>query len=1014
MEKEPQEGRAVRIRDVANEAGVSVATVSYVLNQKGNISNDTRERVLAAAQQLHYKPNIVSRTLASGKSRSIGLVTPRGRGVNDPFYSLVVAGITQEVAQLGYHVVLIPGESPTSTLMTEIRSLMVSGVFLLEVEKDDERISLFRREKIPLTLLGSCNDAIDWVEVDNYRGGWMATTHLLELGHRRIAYLGPATDDRVGADRRRGYEDCLRSWDRDLMPLCMEAPFTLDGGYQAGRRLLSMNPRPTAVFLAGDLMAEGLYQAAAELDVRIPSELSVVGFDDIPMASQLTVPLTTVSQNAVSLGRRMARQLVNQLDRDRVVQNTVLPELVVRQSTGQVPLAKVRPLTGAHIVLKRGHCFSLWSPSGMMDPREGNHGVFFQDTRWLNVYHVHIDGESLEAATTTVTDTGFQMRYVVLPQTGILEITRTVFLTETSLRDEWHWRHYGERCSWQLDLQVSPDFRDIFELRGFQVQSKGTRRSELLEDGSEHHHYLGKDGLARELDISLTPYPDENELGFKSWRFANGEQEGTLVMHLSWRVPRGTPARDDEGGAIHDWPTATLANPRWQAALDRARADLQMLRTDFGFGPVLAAGLPWFGTLFGRDAVISAMQTLVLDPTVAESTLATLAHFQGKVMNDARAEMPGKIVHEVRFGELANTGAVPFGRYYGSVDVTPLFITLLEATWRRTGRFELLTRHLDAAEAALGWIEAMARAHSSGLLIFDDSDKTGLVVQSWKDSSDSMVYVDGRQAQAPLAVAEVQGYLFQAYLAMASILTAVGQMERAETLRKQARSLRIRFHEQFWMDDRRYYAMATDATGQRLSVLSSDAGHCLWTGIIPERFSSDVVRTLLGNELFSGWGIRTLGSGEVAFDPYSYHRGSVWPHDTSLIGAGMARYGYMEEATILTCALLDAASAFPQARIPELFSGAARSHSPSKPLPYPMACAPQAWAAGALWILLISVLQVSIDGCQKTLQVGPCPEELCPITIRGLPIEGSRVDIEWTPDSIHVIGLPVTWQWHRA
>ncbi len=1008
MSNEKQDNSNVRIQDIAREAGVSVATVSYVLNQKGKIGSETRERVIEVAERLHYRPNPAGRSLATKRSKAIGLIAPKGKGVVDPFFSLVAAGITEESTRLGYHIILVPGEISGEEVVSDFLNALVDGVFLLEVEQDDPRIRMLKSAQVPVTLLGRTEIPIGWVDVDNYRGGWMATSHLLELGHRRIGHLATPYHDAVGRLRRQGYEDCLRSWDRDCIPIVEEGPMDRDSGYQLGRKLLMMNPRPSAVFAASDIMAEGVMQAARELGIKIPRDLSVVGFDDIPLASQLTAPLTTISQNAFDIGRQMAKQMVDQLDGQFPEQHMLMPELVVRESTGPVSRVQVVPRGGERITLKSGSSFSLWTPSGTVDPNKGDQGIFCADTHWLNAYQVRVDGLPMDPVWSSVTSEGYEMRYVLALKDGTLDCYRRLAMKGMSLVDEWQWTHWDGHQEWEFDLQVSPDFRDIFELRGFEVESKGIRRSELHEDGSERHYYMGKDGVAREMGISLEPRPSDNELGFKRWRINGSEKQGRFAMQIGWNVLSGLPGQKivfpDE------WPQINVDNSTWQRVLERAQQDIDLLRTDFGFGPILVAGLPWFGTMFGRDAIISALQVLSVQPYLAENTLASLAHYQGTVVDPSRGEMPGKMVHEVRIGELANTGVIPFGRYYGSVDVTPLYITLLEATWRRTGRVELLHKYLSVAEAALSWIQEMISRSSHGLLTFDDEQSGGLVVQSWKDSSDSMVYGDGQQARPPLAVAEVQGYAFQALLAMATIYEALHQIDKANELRKQAHELQERFHQQFWDEQLQYYAMATDATDRHLDVLSSDAGHCLWTGIIPTAYREAIVHKIMSDDLFSGWGIRTLGANEKAYNPFSYHRGSIWPHDSSLIAAGMARSGFLQDAIQLSTALIQAADRHPEHRLPELFSGVARTDFPHAPLPYPLACAPQAWASGTPWILLESVLHLEIDALSHTLGVHHAPPELGIIQIRGLQVGNETVDLVITSEQVAVDHLPEGWR----
>ena len=999
--------KVARIQDVAREAGVSAATVSYVLNQKGNIAPETRERVLKVAERLNYRPNAAGRTLSSNRTMAIGLVTPRGRGVTDPFYSLVVSGITEEAAKFGYHIVLIPGESSEEELLREVQNRLVDGVFFLEVDPDDERMRLVKSNGVPVTLFGTADILVDLVDIDNYRGAWMATAHLLELGHRRIVFAAPLAD-RVGRLRMRGYEDCVRARDNDAIPAVEDAPMTRDGGYQLGKRILKSSPRPTAVFAASDAMADGFMQAALEFGIKIPHELSIVGFDDIPVASQLAVPLTTISQNAAGVGRQMARQMMEQLA-DGIARNQILlPELIVRESTGPVPSSRHAPLVTQHFSLKSGTSFSLWSLSGMVEPDEPNLGIFLNDTHWLSTYQIRVNSQPIMPALASATTDSFTMRYIVAANLGTIDFSRTLTFADSHLIDTWHWTAWDITEPWTLEVRATPDFRDIFELRGFQASSRGTRRSELHEDGSERHVYTGKDGLFREVGLSYEPSPTDNELGTKRWNISPEQKTGTVTARVSWTVAPGNRGNLPTKPNIL-WPKVDVENGVWQRVLDRAELDLRLLSSDLGFGPILVAGLPWFGTLFGRDSIMAAMQVIEFYPEFAENTLATLAHFQGKVVDPTRGEMPGKIVHEVRFGELANTGAVPFGRYYGSVDATPLYIVLLEATWRRTGNKQLLHRFLPVAQRALQWIQDMLDKNGSGLLVFEDEPSNGLVVQSWKDSADSMVYGDGRQATPPLAVAEVQGYVYQALLAMANMYDQVGNAHEAAQLRQQADTIQARFHTEFWIEHLKYYAMATDHHGSQLDVLSSDAGHCLWTGIIREPYRGQVVEKVMGDDLFSGWGVRTLGSQERAYNPYSYHRGSVWPHDTSIICAGLAKTGYQEECTTLVKSLVDAADGFPEHRLPELFSGVTRRDDDHVPLPYPSACSPQAWASGALWLGLSSLLGLSIDVTRKTVRLQPVPTIVGTVHISNLMVDEYRITVEATSSSVSIRGLPEDW-----
>ncbi|QQE79915.1 substrate-binding domain-containing protein [Alicyclobacillus sp. SO9] len=1002
-----QRDKRTRIQDVAKEAGVSVATVSYVLNEKGNIREDTRQRVLKAAEKLNYRRNAAGRALVTKQAQAIGLIAPKGRGVTDPFFSLVAAGITEEARRMDYPTILMPGEVTGEEVVNEIQNHLIDGVFLMEIEEDDRRIHELKSEEVPVVLFGQTRLPVGWVDIDNYRGAWMATSHLLELGHRKIVHVSGPKNDRVSRLRRQGYVDCLLSWDSSLVPVVEEGAMTRESGYQLGKRILQLDSRPSAVFVASDVMAIGLMQAVLEQGLKIPRDLSVIGFDDIPLASEQVVPLTTISQNATDVGRQMARQMVAQLEGKVPEQHILMPELVVRQSTGAAPESKPAAYAAERITLKQGPAFCLWSEKGTIDLERGNQGVFYADTHWLNTYQIKIDGVVHQPVWTDVQQNGFSMRYVLELGDGTLDVRRKLVLYHRSLVDEWSWTRWGGNRDCDFELHVSPDFRDVFELRGFQSPSKGTRRSELGESGGESHLYIGKDGVTRELNIVVTPSPVDNELGFKRWKMDGTAPSGTFRFEISWMVPGGLVMHDEH--RMDDVPVFDIENAIWQRVLKRSSEDIEMLRQDFGFGALPVAGLPWFGTLFGRDAIITAFQFLVTQPLYAERTLATLAHMQGRVRSAATGEAPGKILHETRVGELSNTGVVPFRKYYGSVDVTPLYITLLEATWRRTGKDDLLHQYLENAEAALAWIQNELGRSSLGFLTFEASESEGLVVQSWKDSSTSMVHSDGTTARPPLAVAEVQGYVYQAFKAMSRIYHALNRCDDAAVLDEQAVQLQDRFQKSFWMESIHYYAMAVDRDGTPLQVLSSDVGQCLWTDIIPQSHRKAVVHRLMGEELFSGWGIRTLGSSENAYNPYSYHCGSVWPHDTSLVVAGMSGTHFLDEALVLSESMIEAANLFPDARLPELFAGHPRTDEQPFPLPYPLACAPQAWAAGTPWLLLVSVLGLSIDAVNKTITARPSPMKIGSVTIEDVPLDSQTVKFVFTPEKVQIPSLPKEW-----
>lgn len=1000
--------KTVRIEDVARVAGVSPTTVSYVINNRGNVSERTRERVLQVIKELNYHPSMAGRGLASKTARAIGILVPRINSLSDPFFAMLSSGFMLGAQRHDYQVVLLPSETTTNDMVNSIQRKRIDGILLLEVEEDDVRVKQLYQYGVPLLLFGRSELPVAWLDVDNMQGGMMATRHLLELGHRRIAHIAAPQKYLYGRLRCKGYQETLQQFDPSLSAIVREGDLTMDAGYRLTRELLVKNPRPTAIFAASDLMAIGAIRAATDIGLQVPRDLSVVGFDDSPLAHEFIPALTTIAQQPQHLGEMLAERLISLLEGEMARPELFLPQLIVRQSSAVNPTGPLYQRSSEKITLKTGPSFSLWSDEGFIERRSGNQGIYAADTHWLSHYMIYINGIAPKPVAVDVQQDQFVMRYVVALKNGSLAIQRTLRFFAQSLVDQWKWKRWGNcEDGWMFELEHAVDFRDIFEMRGFPVESPGLIYSDLTGNSGERHQYRGRDDRIRMFSLSVSPDPITSEIGSKQWIIDSHESEGNFEIRMKWELP--PTLHSSIRRESNQWPKVIVENEEWQHVLNQAQDDVEMLQTDFGQGPVLVAGLPWFGTLFGRDAILSAYQLLLFRPDLAESTLATMAHFQGQIIDPERSEMPGKMVHEVRYGELANLGHVPFGRYYGSVDVTPLFILLLYETWKRTGNSALLDRFLSVARDAMDWLRQGIDEANHGLLMFHSSNQAGLSVQSWKDSADSMVYSDGTLAQSPLAVAEVQGYVFQALNAMAELEEASGDVQAATHYREMAERVRAKFHEHFWLPELQYYAMAIDRDGNPLDVISSDPGQCLWTGIITKPFQKAVIDRLISQDLFSGWGIRTLSARERAYDPYSYHRGSVWPHDTSIIVAGMCRSGYIHEAAMIANALVSAGNFFPKRRMPELFSGVSREGDNDRPMPYPLACAPQAWAAGSVWLMLQSLLKIDINTPTRTLMVGTSPTELGRVTIHGLKVADGEFALDIDTDQVRILMSPNNW-----
>ena len=457
---------------------------------------------------------------------------------------------------------------------------------------------------------------------------------------------------------------------------------------------------------------------------------------------------------------------------------------------------------------------------------------------------------------------------------------------------------------------------------------------------------------------------------------------------------------DVGAGAYHAWNRGTTAvqtdHELFNLTLLRGLNDLRLLIND---GPAdgeryVAAGVPWFTTLFGRDSIITALQVLAVRPQVAVETLAVLAKRQAKELDESRDAEPGKILHELRTGEMARTGELPFRPYYGSIDATPLWLILFGATWDWTGDRELVERFWPNALAALEWIDKWGDRDGDGFVEYERRTDRGLLNQGWKDSFDAIRDRDGRQVDTPIALAEVQGYVYEAKRRMAALARVRGDAPLGERLDREADTLRDRFNEAFWVEDRRYYAMALDGNKRPADAIGSNAGHCLWTGIVAPERAAAVADRLLSPELFSGWGIRTYASDQPGYNPIGYHTGTVWPHDSSLIAAGLKRYGFHDQANRLVGSVFEAAQRFSEFRLPELFCGFDRDTSPL-PVPYPVACSPQAWAAGAPFLFLETMLGLRPHAERGELELFQphLPDWLGKVTLTNVRVGEAAVDL---------------------
>jgi glycogen debranching enzyme len=605
------------------------------------------------------------------------------------------------------------------------------------------------------------------------------------------------------------------------------------------------------------------------------------------------------------------------------------------------------------------------------------HGFFVADTRFLSRLVLRLNGKLLEPlASGGGEHHGSGTFYLASPRLKDLPpATITVF------RDRALSPHLTERIrliSYARDpidvdvgLELEADFADIFEVRGrrrLRRHIEVHRRRRAVRFSYEHHGYR----RATTVDLDRPAAHVNGRLSFGAQLEHGRPWDLHLRVEPEITHARGVapphPPRRVEPALVRQWrdrsPRLETSDRRLARAWHRGVRDLaSLLLTGPADRFIPAAGLPWYLAVFGRDSAITAMQSLLLGPDVPHGTLRQLASYQGTADDAFREEEPGKIPHEVRTGELATLGSIPFGRYYGSVDATPLYVMLYVAACRWSGWLdgrrrrvpEAVREFLPHAEAALGWIER--RADPDGLLWYAPSRRGGITNQVWKDSADSMRFADGSTAQPPIAAVEVQGYIVAARRGMAEVFAALGRTDESEHQRAAAHRLTESI-ERFWMPGEGTYALGLDATGRQIDGVGSNAGHLLWTDAIPRDRAASVAERLLAPDMFSGWGIRTLSSRNPGYNPIGYHVGSVWPHDTSLVANGLARAGQHAAAQRVIDGLLDAAEAS-DGRLPELFGGFDRGATPDL-VPYPTACSPQAWATGAIFLSVRTLLGIPI------------------------------------------------------
>ncbi len=644
-------------------------------------------------------------------------------------------------------------------------------------------------------------------------------------------------------------------------------------------------------------------------------------------------------------------------------------------------------------------------------------GLFHEGTRFLSGFELLLENQRPLLLSSTVrrdnalivdlTNPDFPQGPAGPLSRDTIHVFSTAFLWEGACYSRCRFHNYSPRAlDLHLSLRFAADYADIFEIRGTPRQRRGHKLDAVVGHGSAVLGYEGLDGRVRRTRLAFSPAPDELTDSLASFRLhLRPRAEHSLDVTVSFEIGRAAPRTFSFGKALERSTAAVEArrtccatletsNLRFNEWLERSAADLQMMVTETPHGLYPYAGVPWFSTVFGRDGILTAYETLSLDPSLARGVLAFLAATQATEVIPAKDAEPGKIVHELRKGEMAALGEVPFGSYYGTIDATPLFVVLAGAYWRRTGDLAFIDSIWPNVERALAWIDDYGDLDGDGFVEYSRRSSNGLTAQGWKDSVDSVFHRDGTLAEGPIALSEVQGYVYAARRQAAELARMLGNGSRAERLERQAEELRESFERSFWSEDLSTYCLALDGEKRRCDVRTSNAGHCLFTGIASPQRAWRVTHTLLNESSFSGWGIRTVDANEARYNPMSYHNGSVWPHDNAIVSLGMARYGRKDGAAKVLRGLFEASHHFDLHRMPELFCGF-RQRANEGPTLYPVACAPQAWAAGAVFLLLQACLGLEIDApnLRICLDRPELPEGLDRVTLRNLQIGEASLDL---------------------
>jgi glycogen debranching enzyme len=664
------------------------------------------------------------------------------------------------------------------------------------------------------------------------------------------------------------------------------------------------------------------------------------------------------------------------------------------------------------VVLKEGDSFAVFNKHGDIHQiGSGSQGIYHNGMRFLSETELNINGQKplllssnprednqMLVVDLTNPDLPVENEEVILR--GTIHISRVKFLWKGVYHEKILLLNFGrDAVNITVEVTFDADFSDIFEARGTVRTRRGRMNAPVQRDRRVELSYTGLDGVTRKTTINFSPVPDDLHSGVATYRLSLGPKE-EVGLELAFGF-----MEDKEPYQFLDFETAqtdmnahvkrvgdycaeiNTSNDQFNEWINRSKSDLITMSTRTPYGLYPYAGIPWYSTAFGRDGIITAMECLWVEPELAKGVLTFLAATQAKNFNDFQDAEPGKIFHETRKGEMAELGEIPFKLYYGTIDATPLFISLAGAYLERTNDIATIKKIWPNIEMALHWIDHHGDIDGDGFVEYKTKSSKGLTNQGWKDSFDSIFYEEGELAKDPIALCEVQGYVYDAKVRASEIAMQIGETEKAEDLQKAAAQLKENFNRKFWSKSKQTYYIALDGDKKPCNVISSNAGHCLFSGIATPERAILTASNLLNENMFSGWGIRTISSGEARYNPMSYHNGSIWPHDNAMIAYGFSRYKLMNESVRVLKAMYDASQQYNGKRLPELFCGFHRIKG-QPPTSYPVACSPQAWSVGAVFMMLQACLGLKINAATNTIKFCQpvLPSFLKEITITNLRV----------------------------